>query len=240
MKYGLIADIHANLEALTAVLKVLEDEAVDRVVCAGDIIGYGADPRECIARVRDLDAICVAGNHDYAVVGQTPIDYFNPFAREAVLWTQDQLGKEEHDFIGEMSLMRQLDGFTIVHASPEAPAEWNYVYSTHEAARSFDALETRLCFNAHSHIAVVFVANGSCRTLAPADMPISPQYRYIVNMGSVGQPRDGDYRASCCLYDSGTFSLQMKRVEYDVDLARRKIIEAGLPHVLALRLLRGE
>ena len=240
VRYGIIGDIHGNLEALTAVLDMLKQEGAVRHVCLGDIVGYGADPVSCISRVRELDAICVAGNHDYAAIGQTPVDYFNPHARHAVMWTREQLGQKERDFLTEMPLMRKLDGFTLVHASPEAPAEWNYLYHALEAARSFQVLDTHVCFIGHSHIPVTFVSNGSCGTRPPEDFTVSHSKRYLVNTGSVGQPRDGDPRASCCIFDTASGLVQVKRVGYDINAAQAKIIAAGLPPVLALRLARGE
>ncbi len=240
MKYGLFSDIHGNLEALRAVLDALKGEGVDKYICLGDIVGYGANPRECLKLIKDLNPLAIAGNHDYAVVNLTDLSYFNSNAKEAILWTQNQLKEKEKKFLSALKLVHNFPNFTIVHATLKAPEEWRYILSTYEARENFQLLTTPLLFAGHSHIPIVFEGNAHYRYDFRKTVNLEEGRKYIINIGSVGQPRDGDSRASFALYDTESHMVHIRRVEYDINGAMRKIIEAGLPKILAWRLSQGE
>ena len=242
MRYCILGDVHGNLEALEAVLADAEKQGVDRYVCVGDIVGYGANPRECVERVNGLTTQIVAGNHDCAVVGRTDVEYFNMFAREAVLWTQAQLSPEEKGFLRGLPLMLEVDGLTIVHATVHQPEQFGYIESALAARLSFDALSNDLAFVGHSHVPVAFFYEQRGEEIwysQDNDVPLGDFSKTIVNVGSVGQPRDENPLAAYGLYDTEQRRVTIRRVEYDVEAAKQKILDAGLPEVLAVRLLVG-
>ncbi|MCK4437397.1 metallophosphoesterase family protein [bacterium] len=240
MRFALFADIHGNLEAFQAVLGALREERIDSYICLGDIVGYGANPGECIELVKDLDCVTIAGNHDWAAVDRTSMDYFNPYAREAVLWTRNQLRQENQDFLKGLELIHRFDCFTIVHATLKAPEKWKYIFSISDALQSFQLLSNPILFVGHSHVPVVFEENGGYRYYFSQEVDLEEGRKYIINIGSVGQPRDRDPRATFCLYDTESHQVKIRRVEYNVEEAMRKIVEANLPPVLAWRLKDGE
>ncbi len=239
MRYGVIADIHSNLEALESVLSALGGENIDKYICCGDIVGYGADPGGCIRLLRECTSQIVAGNHDYAAVGLTDIKNFNPSAQEAVRWTQEQLTQSETEFLSNLPLFLIVDGLFVVHATPFQPEKWEYIRTTYDAFRSFKAFSESLCFVGHSHTPVTFISNKSLSFSFDEEVNVEENRRYIVNVGSVGQPRDGSPSACFAVYDTDSGALQLKRVEYDIKGAQKKIIEAGLPGFLARRLEDG-
>jgi diadenosine tetraphosphatase ApaH/serine/threonine PP2A family protein phosphatase len=240
--YAVISDIHGNLEALRAVRGEIEKLKPDRVFCLGDIVGYGASPAECIDLTREISESCVAGNHDFGVTGQTDISYFNRYAREAIAWTADTLGPDRMDYLRGLPLTAVEDElFRLVHATPADPGRWNYIFSHQQALEQFKAFGEPLCFLGHSHQPCVFEMMDPETIIMSTDRAtLRPDRRYIVNVGSVGQPRDGDPRASFCLYDPEGKEVRIVRVEYDVEGAQKRILEAGLPPVLANRLTWGE
>jgi len=236
----LISDIHGNLEALESVIEKLGEEGVDKVVCLGDLVGYGADPNECIRRVRRLTDLVVAGNHDWAAVGRLDTTYFNPHARSAIYWTSKKLTRESYDYLLGLPLTLELEGVVMVHATPSRPGEWHYILSPEEAFVEFAAFTARAAFIGHSHSPAVFY-QGERTGVIDHKYPfvMEPGKRYIVNIGSVGQPRDGDPRASYAVYDSSTGEVAIRRVEYDVASAQKKILESGISPFLAYRLALG-
>lgn len=242
MRYCVFGDIHGNLEALEGVLEHAAGEGAERYVCVGDIIGYGADPHECMERVRALTHEIVAGNHEYAVVGRADIEYFNPYAREAVRWTADHLSDEEKQFVHQLPLVRRVDAFTVVHATVHNPGLFGYIESALAARNSFQALETDLCFVGHSHVPVTFFYNEDGDEIwysQDTEVPLGDFSRTIINVGSVGQPRDDNPNAAYVLYDSDLQKATFHRIHYDVEFTRKKILDAGLPGILADRLLVG-
>jgi len=243
MRYALISDVHGNLEALQVVLHHIDMERPDRLVCLGDLVGYGADPEKCIDIVRERTELVVAGNHDWAAIGKTDISYFNPYAQAAVLWTQKRLGNFHRRYLEKLPLILQEEELLFVHSTPERPEEWNYVFSRVQAAYYLARLSHRLCFIGHSHIPVAFVFRGGEVALVTGPsfrISIEPDLRYLINIGSVGQPRDGDNRASYAVVDLAEQVVEVKRVPYDIPTAQRKILKAGLPEVLAERLAYGQ
>lgn len=239
MRYALIGDIHGNLEAFESALTSIEKEEVDQILCVGDIVGYGADPLECIELVKVKCSKVIAGNHDYAAIGLADIDYFNPFAKDALLWTSERLSEREINYLAGLKLIEREDNFIMVHASLNNPREWGYILNTFDAAINFELQVDQICFVGHSHGPVVYMKKDNFISGHRFVSKIESGCQYIVNVGSVGQPRDGDYRASYVIYDLELQTLKLRRVEYDVAKAQKKILDAGLPEILADRLSIG-
>jgi len=241
MKWAVLSDVHGNLEALRAVIKDLREEKAERVVFLGDAVGYGADPNDCLALLEGLTDWVVAGNHDYGSVGVTDIDDFNPSARSALLWTRDQLSEKSGNYLRRLLLMRRKEEITFVHAAPNHPEEWNYILGLPEAEEAFRFLIGDLAFLGHSHRPSIFAKDpgSGVRVISRPEAVLKPGIRYLINVGSVGQPRDGHPQAAYGLYDEAEKKYRLKRVDYDVAGAQKKIIEAGLPRFLAERLSRG-
>lgn len=240
MLYALISDIHSNLEALEAVLKDAREQGARAYLCPGDIVGYGAQPSECLKMVRDLPGKVIAGNHDYAVCNKTDTTYFNTYARKAVEWTAEQLSKQELEYLSGLPLIYRQDDFCLVHGSLYNPEYWEYLVTDQNAFNSFQLLNERILFVGHSHVPWVFSyhdkqVSGS----EPRDFTFEPDTKYIVNIGSVGQPRDLDSRASYCLFDPELCKVWFRRIVYDYRITQQKILAARLPEILALRLEMG-
>lgn len=238
MIYGVIGDVHSNYEALTAVVNELREEHVDKILCTGDIVGYAAEPIRCIDLIGELDCTIVAGNHDYAAVGKFPSGYFHADARTAILWTAKQLTTTYIDFLGNLPLVEELGNITLVHASLNHPEFFDYITNKVDAQLTFDILKTQVCFYGHSHVPLaifldgenIHVDNGGVFNLHNVE-------KVLINVGSVGQPRDWDIRASYALYDTDKKVVQIKRVKYNIHDAVNKIYMAGLPEINAMRLM---
>jgi diadenosine tetraphosphatase ApaH/serine/threonine PP2A family protein phosphatase len=240
MKYALFSDMHGNLEAYKAVADELEGEKGIRYFCIGDIVGYGADPKPCIRLTRKLDPVIVCGNHDWASVGLTSVEYFNEHAKKAVLWTASELGKRDADYLRSLDLIYKDRDMTLVHGTLMNPELFNYVFDLQTARRMMELMTTRVGFIGHSHVPGIFIMNGdSVEYTEAAKVNMRDDRRYLVNVGSVGQPRDGDPRASFCVWDRDAGTVEIKRAVYDVGKAQMKIREAGLPDFLARRLGEG-
>jgi len=241
MKYALLSDVHSNLEAFQAVLKDLSREKVDQVFFLGDVVGYGADPDKCIETLQELTSSAVAGNHDRAAVGLTDFSYFNPAAKTAVEWTTRKLSPHHQEFLKKLPLIQHHPNITLVHATPQQPAEWEYMFSHYEASLSFKHYDQQICFIGHSHTPIAFEQSeeGNTYVLPDISFTLRNSYRYIINTGSVGQPRDGDSRAAYGVYNSDDSRFILKRISYNIKRAQKKIIDAGLPYFLALRLASG-
>ena len=241
MLHAILSDIHGNLEALDAVLADLDRVSPKSVVCLGDFVGYGASPNECIERSRPRLEEAVIGNHDLAAVGRLTLRGFHEDAASAARWTDAALTPENRAWLESLPFERSWRGAHLVHAAPSAPAEWRYVLSAREALAEFDAFEERVCFIGHSHFPCAFDRGASgMRFRRDDELTIEPGHRYLVTVGSVGQPRDGDPRACYALYDETAGLIRNVRTEYDVEGAMRKIRAAGLPSFLAERLKWGE
>jgi len=232
VRIAVISDIHANLQALTAVLDDIVEQQADRIVCLGDIVGYGADPSACVDLVRERAAFSVLGNHDAAVFSPQQRTYFNPLALEAVRWTADQLDRPQADWLRQLPYRVSFENMLFVHSSPRAPEEWDYVFSGMEARMQGRHFFERLCFVGHSHVPGVYPLDSDSGEYAPDS-------RYLINVGSVGQPRDGNPRSSYGLLDTVAGSYENRRVPYDVETAMQAILDRGLPRRLAQRLEVG-
>ncbi len=244
MKVAVISDIHGNLEALEAVESSIRSEGVDRVWCLGDIVGYGPNPRECLAHVR---ALCpydeqlgiepiVLGNHDDAAIGGD-ISLFNPRAKDAALWTRDTLTEDEKEFLRHRVMGLSINGALLVHASPDHPKEWHYVIGLQEAVAAFPLFREKVCFVGHSHYPFAAkLCDNKVSVIHETEFVLEDGYRYLINVGSVGQPRDRDIRACYVVFDTDQSLIRYVRVEYDIEACQLKIMKAGLPGFLAERL----
>ncbi len=240
MKFAIFGDIHANLEALQAVLADAEAHKVTHYVCLGDIVGYNANPKECLDIVRGLDCPVVKGNHDEMASLEDDLTGFNPLAEEAINWTRQQLSNEDKQWLRDLKMTRQVRDFTIVHATLDTPHKWGYVFNQLDAGLSFNYQHTQLCFYGHTHAPRVYIRDSSVKTAHLEKLQIEPGKKYFINVGSVGQPRDGDWHASYCLYHPDKQCVELRRIEYDIWTAQDKIVDAGLPQRLADRLALGK
>jgi len=237
--YVILGDIHGNLDALDAVLEETEQFSPDRYLCVGDIVGYGAEPSECIRRIQELDCLCIAGNHEYAVLGKTSIEYFTSEATRSIKWTQRQLSDEDLDFLDSLPLVVDEEDFTMAHGTLHNPEYFEYIQTIYDAQRSFHELDNEICFLGHSHVPVGFFDSDPIEyTLRPL-IELPDSRKCLVNVGSVGQPRDQNPRASYAIYDTENRLVRIRRVRYDIESAARKIREAGLPEFNAERLYEG-
>ncbi len=241
MLCALISDIHGNLEALTAVLRDVEHFHVDAIHCLGDVIGYGPDPGPCVELVNTTCDIKLMGNHEQAACGMLSVETYNPAARKSALWTIEQLSDAHFDMIRRYRIDAHRENMYLVHASPYHPDEWRYILSPEEALLAFSCFEEQICFNGHTHLPVIFSEspNGDPRLRVGHSFMPDEHTRYIVNIGSVGQPRDKDPRACYALYDSTEEEIIYRRVEYDIKTAQQKMEAADLPEVLITRLSQG-
>ena len=242
MLYGIISDIHSNLEALNAVL--LQMGSVERILCLGDIVGYGPNPNECVGIIKDKKALCVAGNHDKAILGQIDMSHFTQDGQEAVIWTLSEINKDNLVFLKSLPLEVREDDFIGVHGSLKNQLH-EYIISVRESVPTFEMMDKTLCFVGHSHRP--FIIQKDIKGGYDADVlkdgqeiDVSNIYKAIINSGSVGQPRDGDPRASFCLYDSNKKIVSIQKVDYDIVSVQDKMRKAGLSNELIERLSTGE
>ena len=242
MRIAIIADIHANLAAFQAVLDDIQRQGrVKEFWCLGDIVGYGPEPQQCLKLLRSLKHVCVAGNHDWAAIEKISTANFNPDAAAACRWTAQQLNSDDIAYLDSLPLTIKKGRFTLVHGSPREPI-WEYVISTNLAEVNFSFFETPFCLVGHSHIPLVFKEEQEephSGKLIPAIKLLLGENRLIINPGGVGQPRDGDPRASYAIYESDLGIIRLHRVPYDIDATQEKIMQAGLPLRLATRLSHG-
>ncbi len=240
MKVAIFSDIHANLEALEAVLKDAEALGCSSYACLGDVVGYNADPVKCLEIVKDMGCPVVKGNHDFDCGNDTPLDQMNPIAAEALLWTRQQLSVDQRKWLSRLRMVRQVHDFTIVHATLDQPTSWNYVNNTFDAISNFSFQVSPVCFYGHTHVPCVYAKDEHMQALEPQIVSIEENTKYFINAGSVGQPRNGDWRACYCIYDLERQTIEFRRIEYDIVAAQNKIIAAGLNPYLAKRLALGE
>ena len=243
MRYAILADIHANLAALTAVLEDIKGkDGVDELWCLGDIVGYGPEPGECIKLLRQYNPVCVAGNHDLGAVGKLELSYFNPAAAEACQWTAEKLNPVDARYLEDLPKTVQKGDFLLAHGSPMEPV-MEYVMSTSVAEKNFSFFNSQFCLVGHTHVPMAFKQEeDSCTSIAlsPGIGLVMHGHRMIINPGAVGQPRDGDPRASYAIYDSEGHMLRLYRVEYDIRATQDKMMQAGLPISLVTRLEKGK
>ncbi len=240
MKYAILGDIHSNLEALQTVLEDAEREGVTHYACLGDVVGYAANPKECIEIVRAMDCPIVKGNHDeYASVDDECVN-FRPMAADAIRWTRQELSEESRQWLKNLKFVRFVESFTIVHATLDMPQKWGYVMDKLAAASSFSYQNTAVCFYGHTHQPCVFIRDGVVRGGQFERLPIEPGKKYFINVGSVGQPRDGNPKSAYAIYDMIANVVTLKRLPYNIKKAQEKILAAGLPEKCATRLEVGK
>ena len=240
MKYAIIADIHANLEALNVVLEDIKAQECTHVACLGDVVGYGANPKECLDIIRGMNIPCVKGNHDEMCSVEADLEGFNPHAAEAVHWTRQQLDENDCQWLRDLKYIRLVTSFSIVHATLDVPQKWGYVFDKLAAAASFTYQNTPVCFFGHTHVPVAFVRDSVVRGGTYSKFKVESGKKYFVNVGSVGQSRDGVAKATYVIYDIAEQTIELRRLDYDIATAQAKIRAAGLPERLAERLAQGK
>ncbi|HSR88744.1 MAG TPA: metallophosphoesterase family protein [Pontiella sp.] len=240
MKYAILGDIHSNLEALQAVLNDAEAQGVTNFACTGDVVGYNADPKACLKMIRNLGCSVVQGNHDYYAGCNESMELFTPMAQKSIYWTRKQLSQLDRKYLRTLPLILDIENFTMVHSSLSNPQRWNYIFKKDLAAAHFQNQFSNVCFFGHTHVPLAFVKGdteiekGFYKTLT-----IRKGFQYLINVGSVGQPRDRNPKSAYAIYDLEAQTVTMRRVEYDMPATQRKIRAAGLPFRNALRLERG-
>ena len=240
MKYVIFADVHSNLEAFNAAVKTFPAGDDIRLVFAGDIVGYGANPNECMELLLSLKTENVLGNHDAAVIDKTDVTYFNEYAASAVLWTKEHITQENKDYLEAVPFVHEEELFSVCHGTLHNPESFIYMTTGADAMHTFEILKRKICFVAHSHIPTTFtLREGSVYQSSKEKIILKKGEKYIINVGSIGQPRDNDNRACYCTYDPDKNEIEFHRVEYDIRTAREKIIKGGLPPILGDRLLVG-
>jgi len=241
LRVAVISDIHSNLPALEAVLSDIGGDDPDQVWCLGDVVGYGAQPDACTKLVSEVTELCLAGNHDLVVRGDLDVRYFAMSAGAAARWTIKKVNAATLEFLADLAPLGQSQGVGLYHASPRDPV-WEYVLSISQAGECLDVQQQRVCLIGHSHVACHFSRDGGDtigqQALDGAKVSMA-KGEWLVNPGSVGQPRDGDPRAAYLMLDTETWAATFRRVEYPIDDAAGAIIEAGLPRSLADRLYQG-
>ncbi len=241
MRHALVSDIHGNLEALTAVLADIETRTVDEIHCLGDVVGYGPDPVACLKMIEQSCDTKLMGNHEFTALGLQSSGVFNNAARAAVEWTQTQLSDNDRAAMADYEIDKTFENIYLVHASPLEPDRWHYVFSEDDAVTAFKNLKTKIGFMGHSHLPLIFSEGPGDRVRVKAGhtFQIGDETRYLINVGSVGQPRDNDRRACYVVFDTDEGDVFYHRVEYDIDAAQQKMASAGLPEVLISRLAAG-
>jgi diadenosine tetraphosphatase ApaH/serine/threonine PP2A family protein phosphatase len=239
MRFAIFSDIHANLEAFEAVLADARDNKCTDFVCLGDVVGYNANPHECVERLREMDCPIVKGNHDEQASLLESSRDFNEMAEAAIQWTRDHLTEEDKEWLRGLKLQRQVRDFSIVHATLDTPEQWGYVFNNLDAAASFTYQHTTVCFFGHTHVPMGFIRDEGVQRQRIDKLQIDTAKKYFINVGSVGQPRDGDWHAAYCIYHIESNIVEQRRVKYDLETAQKKIIDAGLPRLLAERLAIG-
>ena len=236
-KTALFSDIHANLAALQAVISDAKNQGVSNFACLGDVVGYGPKPAECIALVQEVGCVCVKGNHDEDASNERSLDNLSDVAQESLYWTREKLSASQKEWLAALPYQRRLGRNLLVHASLENPSEWHYIRNKFDAEIALGNQKAPLCFFGHTHVPVVYHADGNkIRKMEGSEAILSKDSRYLINVGSVGQPRDGVPKACYAIYDSAKSLLTYRRLEYDISGVVQSIAEAGLSPDLGERL----
>lgn len=242
MRYGIISDIHGNLEALNESLKSLANERIDRYICLGDVVGYGANPEECAQIVRKLANVCIVGNHDAAVSGRMDYSYYYDAARHALDWCRKQVSNETLEWLKSLPYSQREGDIEFCHGSPIQPEEFEYIF-TKEKAKELLRFRDQLAwvtFIGHSHLTRSFaIGTDEAYNVKGPEFVVRKDFKYIITVGSVGQPRDYDPRSCCAVFDTETAQFRYIRSEYNIEAQMKKIIAAGLAYNFGARLLVG-
>lgn len=241
MRYGFFSDVHANLEALKACVLDFRSEKIDRLFFLGDAVGYGPNPDECVKLIDKISEISLMGNHDYAALGLMETEYFNQYAAQSVGWTKDSLSKKSIEIMTDFELTHQIDDILLVHSSPKDPENWHYILDMDDAEENFNYFQQKICLVGHTHRPYIVYKSGSDNAVLSrqTEEVLQDDYRYLVNIGSVGQPRDGDPRSCYLIYDTETSRIGLKRVQYNVRNTQNNMAKVGLPEYLIERLTTG-
>ena len=229
IKFALLGDIHANLEALVAVLSDAREQGCTHYACVGDVVGYNANPRECLDIVRSMEMPCVKGNHDEYASTLAPVENLNPRAAVAILWTRQKLREADKRWLSDLKYVRPVASFSIVHATLDSPQHWGYVFDKLAAAASFTYQNTSVCFYGHTHLPMAFIRDSSVHGGSYSKLRVEPGSKYFINVGSVGEPRDGNPLAAYVIYELSEGFIELRRVAYDAASTEAKVLEAGLP-----------
>jgi predicted phosphodiesterase len=242
MRIAVISDIHGNREALEAVLADIRAAGADAVYCLGDVVGYGAEPKACLDLVRSVCRLLVRGNHEEALLREDWRREMNSPAAQALAWTRGQLSDHDLKDLAAWPLVRAGEDARLVHASPDQPLKFNYLVSRLDCEAAFGAFSEKICFFGHTHVPQVAeeIMPGTLRILPPGEIALDPRHRYLVNVGSVGQPRDGNPHARWVLVEDQPPRLLYQAVSYNIPQTQAKIRQAGLPDILATRLSLGK
>jgi len=237
MKVAVFSDIHSNLEALEAVLEDMESQFVTHRMCLGDIVGYSADPSQCVKEVKALDCSAIKGNHDEEATCDSTLDGYNDLAKESLFYSREHLEQSEKEYLNTLPYELKLSNSTFVHSCLCHPENWMYVLSYREASLNFENQTTPVAFCGHTHYPLIFENNTPLRAYHTVKkIRLNKRRRYLINVGSVGQPRDGDNRSCYGIYDPDESFFEFRRVEYDIEKTADKIVRAGLSPILAARL----
>ena len=240
MRIAIFGDIHSNLEALQAVLADAEAHHCTQFVCLGDIVGYNANPKECLDIIRALECPTVKGNHDELACMSSHPSNVSGLANEGISYTRTQLTPDDLTWLDSLKFVRQVRDFTAVHATLDTPHKWGYVLNQLDAGASFSYQHTQVCFFGHTHVPRAYIRDHQVHTIESWDaISIEAGKKYFLNVGSVGQPRDGDWRTSYAIFHPKENRIELHRLDYDVEKAQQKIIAVGLPPRLATRLGEG-
>lgn len=239
MKYAILGDIHSNLEALNVVLADAKKKGVTHYVCLGDVVGYNANPVECLDIIRGLNCPVVKGNHDHYCGMDETLSGFHPLAADVVDWTRKQLSDEQRAYLRNLRYTTRVETFTVVHSTLDTPEMWGYVFDKLEAEASFAYQSTGICFYGHTHVPLAFEKTDRVRAGLYTKIKVAMGRKYFINVGSVGQPRDGDPRCAYATFDLMNNEIELHRIPYDFRITQKKIIDAGLPNRVAARLAVG-
>jgi len=239
MKYAILGDIHSNLQALEAVLEDARSQQATHFACVGDMVGYNANPVECLDLTRKMCPVAVRGNHDHYCSHDANLDHFHPLAADVVSWTRKMLGGDMVEYLKGLRYVARVETFTMVHSTLDNPEGWGYVFDKLEAEANFNYQTSTVCFFGHTHVPLAFEKSETIRYGLYTKLRVGIGKKYFINVGSVGQPRDGDSRAAYVIYDMEQNVIELRRVNYDIKKAQKAILAAGLPPRLAARLAIG-
>ncbi len=243
MRFAFISDIHANLEALEAVIEDISKQNIDEIICLGDIVGYGANPNECCEIIKNKCPVTLLGNHDAAAVNQLSTQHFNIHAKIAIEWTTQNLKKESELFLEALPYKATKPSMTLVHATPYEPNMWYYITSLEEAAFNYQFFDTQLCFVGHTHIPIIIVLDNEKELYVHQDTSINlntvKDARLLINVGSVGQPRDRNPNSCYGIFDSDTGIFSYQRLSYNIEKTQAKMKKIRMPEFLVSRLQDG-
>ncbi|MBQ9431118.1 MAG: metallophosphoesterase family protein [Kiritimatiellae bacterium] len=238
-KFAVLGDIHANIDALEAVIEDARNQGVTDFISIGDVVGYNSAPSECIKRIRELGCVTVRGNHDHYCSYDESLDDFQPLAASVIDWTRRQLSVDDRKWLHDLPYFRLHCGLTLVHATLDMPEHWGYVFDLLAAESNFSYQNTPICFHGHTHVPMIYRRSHGIMRVEPCKIKAGFGEKLFVNVGSVGQPRDGDSRAAYVVYTAKTREIEFFRVPYDIETAMDRNRRAGLPERLATRLAQG-